>query len=157
MVKYICLGKSVQGTSHKRNHLPNQDAVKWFPGYPDVAEGLPIILAVADGHGSAKSFRSHKGSEIAVETAIKVIQENVFGLNIEAERVSRSDITYLIENRLPQKIAYEWRQAVIKDLHKDPIKDAELKNLEQKLGVAARKQVEADEFKFIVYGASSTG
>ncbi len=156
MVKYICLGESVRGTSHISQGLLNQDAIKWFPDYPNVAERLPIILAVSDGHGSAKSFRSHKGSEIAVETAIKVIQENVFGLNIEAKSVSKSDITYLIENRLPQKIAYEWRQAVIKDLHKDPIKDAELKNLEQKLGVAARKQVEADadEFKFIVYGAT---
>ena len=34
-----------------------------------------MLLAVADGHGSAKSFRSDVGSRLAVETALAVCQE----------------------------------------------------------------------------------
>ena len=32
-------------------------------------------VALADGHGSAKSFRSHQGAQFAVETAVSVCRE----------------------------------------------------------------------------------
>lgn len=99
-----------------------------------------------------KSFRSQKGSQIAVSTAIRVIRESVFGLNLETERISSSDITYLVENRLPQKIAYEWKETVKQHLNENPIQDSEWNNLKQQLGDGLTKQVEADEF--IAYGAT---
>ncbi|MFM7713741.1 MAG: protein phosphatase 2C domain-containing protein, partial [Microcystis sp.] len=58
-LKWRCIGESVKGASHVRSGLPNQDAIRWFP---ESGIGLPLILAVSDGHGSAKSFRSDRGS-----------------------------------------------------------------------------------------------
>src|SRR5437016_2401525 len=70
------VGRSVRGAAHKRVDLPNQDAIGWWP---DSGEGMPVILAVSDGHGSAKYFRSHRGARLAVETALKVIENFLSG------------------------------------------------------------------------------
>jgi serine/threonine protein phosphatase PrpC len=70
--QWLCTGKSVRGAAHDRSGLPNQDAIAW---YPESRTGAPLILAVADGHGSAKSFRSDRGARFAVNTAIEVIHE----------------------------------------------------------------------------------
>lgn len=72
--RWRCIGHSARGSSHVRSDLPNQDAIEFFP---ESGRGLPLILAIADGHGSAKSFRSDIGSRIAVQTATRVLREFV--------------------------------------------------------------------------------
>lgn len=67
--KWKAIGSSVQGFSHVRSDLPNQDALKYLP---DNGIGIRIILSVADGHGSKNYFRSDIGSKLAVETACEV-------------------------------------------------------------------------------------
>lgn len=62
-------GQSVRGSKHRRQGQPTQDAIAWGPA----AEG--VALAVADGHGSAPSFRSHVGARLAVEAAITLLAE----------------------------------------------------------------------------------
>ena len=62
--------ETVKGASHDRQNLPNQDHGKF---YQPNENRLPIILAISDGHGSAKSFRSDRGSKFAVETAIELL------------------------------------------------------------------------------------
>ena len=59
---------SVRGASHVRAHLPNQDAVHWTANRSRLT-----VMAVADGHGSAESFRSDVGSRLAVTTAAEVL------------------------------------------------------------------------------------
>src|SRR5687767_9021763 len=65
-------GRSVRGASHERKDLPNQDAIVWRP--PD-GEGLPLVLAVSDGHGSSKYIRSDVGAKLAAEVATDLVWE----------------------------------------------------------------------------------
>ena len=71
------LGHSQLGASHSRQGLPNQDAIRFFI-LPDGSP--PAILAVADGHGSAKSFRSDVGAALAVSTAEEVCRDFLEGI-----------------------------------------------------------------------------
>ena len=70
------IGATVRGASHARSGLPNQDAILWRP---ETGAGPLLIVAVSDGHGSAKYFRSHEGSRLAVETATSVLQDFLDG------------------------------------------------------------------------------
>jgi hypothetical protein len=115
-----CVGKSVQGASHKRSGLVNQDAVLWSPGYPDIGQGAPLILAVSDGHGSSTNFRSDRGSRIAVETAIDVVGK------FAAHAVGTGPIEFKTLNKLAQQqlchhIHQEWLERVRRDWQSDPI------------------------------------
>jgi serine/threonine protein phosphatase PrpC len=75
---WYCLGATVPGASHTRRGLTNQDAIRCWPNsprsLPTDTSGLPLIVAISDGHGSAKSFRSQWGAELAVEIAIAETQ-----------------------------------------------------------------------------------
>lgn len=59
---WVALAASEIGTSHKRKHLPCQDASRIV-----VARGGLVVGAIADGIGSAE--QSEMGSRLAVETA----------------------------------------------------------------------------------------
>ncbi|MEH2327362.1 MAG: PP2C family serine/threonine-protein phosphatase [Nostoc sp.] len=162
-LKWQCIGKSVKGASHVRSGLPNQDAIKWHPGYPKLGTDLPVILAVSDGHGSAKSFRSNKGSHFAVDTAIQVIKE--FFLNNQGQPgdVNFSVLKDSAERLLPQRIVNEWRKAIKKDLgllendeekltNKPNFTDEEKQILVRKEEEAAWQAVENNNF--LAYGAT---
>jgi len=157
-LKWWCLGESVKGASHVRSGLPNQDAIRWFP---ESGIGLPLILAVSDGHGSAKSFRSDRGSRFAVETAIKVIQE--FFLSSQSSDINFSALKDAAQRLLPPRLVNEWRKAVNKDLglsendeekltNKPNFTDEEKQILVDKDGEAAWQAVENNYF--LAYGAT---
>jgi serine/threonine protein phosphatase PrpC len=157
-LKWRCIGESVKGASHVRSGLPNQDAIRWFP---ESGIGLPLILAVSDGHGSAKSFRSDRGSCFAVETAIKVIQE--FFLSSQSSDINFSALKDAAERLLPPRLVNEWRKAVNKDLglsendeekltNKPNFTDEEKQILVDKDGEAAWQAVENNYF--LAYGAT---
>lgn len=59
---------SVRGAAHYRAGLPNQDAVRVARFNDD----LPLFVALADGHGSAKCFRSQRGARLAVIVAQQI-------------------------------------------------------------------------------------
>ncbi len=67
------LRASVRGAPHWRSGLPNQDAVRIAPcalAYgADSGAAAALVLALADGHGSPKSFRSQQGARLAVVVA----------------------------------------------------------------------------------------
>ena len=96
---------SIRGTSHIRHGLPNQDAVACVGAG---TEDSPLVLAVADGHGSAKSFRSDRGSRFAVETATAVMAASL-------KNAAISDIQWLAEERISKILVREWRAAVERD------------------------------------------
>ena len=156
--KYICVGASVRGSSHIRQGLPNQDAIKWFPDYPHVAEGLPIILAVADGHGSAKSFRSKEGSEKAVKIAIEVIKKEMLAIKEEEQKAKlqkylnlKDQVKSKLQQRIVREICRRWQTEVQEHWEEHPATE-ELTKLEQQEGTTARKQVEANHL--IAYGST---
>src|SRR4051794_16276936 len=66
------IGKSLVGATHARVGGINQDHLGWLP---ESGKGDRIMLAVSDGHGSPKSFRSDVGAEYAVKAAKEIAQE----------------------------------------------------------------------------------
>ncbi len=111
MLTWQVTGSSVQGASHIRQGLPNQDA--WQSFTPN-SQRLPIILAVADGHGSAKCFRSQRGARLAVEQALNVMQDFI------ASTPSLADVRWLAEEKLSKTLVQQWRQAVVNDVAQQP-------------------------------------
>ena len=149
-----CIGKSVTGASHLRHGLPNQDALKIWRSLRGAARShnsnltLPLVLAVSDGHGSAKSFRSHIGSQKAVEAAIQVVTENIFQgrFNLEGQENSHleSDLATIKDfagNYLPERIVRRWQQSVRQHLEENEITDEEWEDLKKKGGSNGQKLI----------------
>src|SRR5665648_819041 len=55
------------------NHPLNQDARKYFIS----KDKEQVIIAVADGHGSKKCFRSDIGSKFAVDVLLKIFSKHL--------------------------------------------------------------------------------
>ena len=95
------VGRSVRGAMHVRKGLPNQDAFAIVPS----SDAAPLVVAVADGHGSPKSFRSDRGAAFAVRAAAEVL-----GASTPADR----------EDRVRLLVA-AWRDLVDADLAREPL------------------------------------
>ena len=112
------VGQSVRGAVHERNGLPNQDAIYWLPAS---GEGSSIVLAVADGHGSARYSRSHIGASIAVESAAQLVHEFI---DTQADNLSLvKDAT---EDWLPRALVRKWVELVTNHLNTDPLSEESL-------------------------------
>lgn len=107
-------GQSVRGAVHERNGLPNQDAIHWLPAS---GCGSSIVLAVADGHGSARYSRSHVGAGLAVESSVQLVQEFLDG---QAESRNLSLIKDTTEEWLPRALVRKWVEVVTEHLGSDP-------------------------------------
>ena len=96
-----CWAPAFAGRLMSAAGLANQDAVQ-----VELQGGrtLPAILAVSDGHGSAKCFRSDIGSQLAVKVAAEVLREF-------AAAISGIPIAQFEENavQLPGKIVRSAR------------------------------------------------
>lgn len=139
------IGCSVRGASHTRSGLPNQDAIHWSPRS---GEGLPLFVALSDGHGSAKSFRSHLGAMLAVVTATEALKEFAAGL---PDAPTLSAVKREAEERLPREIVRRWREEVERDLADNPLGE-ELDRLAEREGERARRSVENNPYT--AYGAT---
>lgn len=141
------IGRSERGASHVRHDLPNQDAFQWKLGDDGRA---PALLAVADGHGSPKSFRSNVGAELAVEVTIRTLRDFLDGV----KDATPSVIKNRAEQQFPVEIAKTWREEVSGHFQAHPYTPEELDRLEKEAGSAARQSVTADGKHFVVYGAT---
>ena len=112
-------GQSVRGALHERNGLPNQDAIHWLPVS---GLGSSIVLAVADGHGSARYSRSHIGARLAVESATQLVEEF---LNSQADVNNLSLIKDTTEEWLPRALVRKWVELVVEHLNLDPLGEPE--------------------------------
>src|SRR5262245_29099958 len=119
------VGASVQGASHKRAGKPNQDAIAWT-----AQDRLPIAVALSDGHGSARCFRSDAGARIAVDLAIRVLQEMAGLVERECSEAEMKDA----KQALRLDIVRLWRAAVEDALRTDPLSAEELSALETQSG-----------------------
>lgn len=113
------IGASVRGATHLRRGLPNQDSWGAWCG----EEGAwPVVVAVADGHGSARSPRSDRGSRFAVEIALEIGREWL--RSAADERLSLGELTFQLQDRIPKQIVARWRLLVEADLSVDPPSEA---------------------------------
>lgn len=141
--RWRVIGKSVRGASHKRTGLPNQDAIQWLPKSGDE---LPLLLAVSDGHGSHKCFRSDEGSRLAAKAGADVVYESL------TQQSSHSLVKQWAEEKLPREIVRRWRGLVADNLFDTPFTQEELEKLRQELSLSERRRVMLDPI--ITYGAT---
>ena len=102
-------GVSVRGLSHIGANLPNQDALSHWQ------EGGWTFLAVADGHGAARHYRSDRGAVFAVETAVTLLRSMAAGGSPDG--VMRSLPT------LADQLVAGWRARVEADIRVSPLKE----------------------------------
>jgi hypothetical protein len=141
------VGRSVQGASHARGGIPNQDAIQWFP---DSGVGPPLILSLSDGHGSPRNFRSDVGARFAVEAATSLMRELL--LTGQPDPSKLSTIKRTAEERLPGEVVRRWRASVTRHLKDHPITLEELDTLEKRRDPKARRAIEKDPQ--VAYGAT---
>jgi serine/threonine protein phosphatase PrpC/uncharacterized protein involved in tolerance to divalent cations len=155
--QWSCTGKSVRGAAHDRSGLPNQDAIDW---YQHSAPDNLLILSVSDGHGSAKSFRSDRGSQFAVSTAIDTIRTFLSASKLEGINASSpKNMEDVAERRLKQQLTTQferltnrWIDRVRQDLAAEPFTDAEKKKLIEQDGEKGLKSIEDNPL--LAYGAT---
>ncbi len=109
-------GRSVCGASHRRRGAGNQDAL-------DLSRaGDTVVVSVADGHGSAASFRSAAGAALAVECAGRLLR------NFH-EQWPDCPSAALAASSLPGELVAQWREAVIRHMADTPFTPSERKAL----------------------------
>lgn len=123
------LTASVRGASHRRTGLPNQDAVRLWRS----ADGQQMVLGLADGHGSAKSFRSRQGARLAVAAALTV------GARLPACAPAPQRKRWA-EDAWPTELVRAWQAAVDARLARQSLGENELGALDAR----DRAQVEAN-------------
>jgi hypothetical protein len=110
---WTALSATVRGHFHETSGLKNQDAVR-LKNRGGSAE--PLFVAVADGHGSTRSFRSDRGSALAAECAMSVLRP----LIRKNRDMPLSSIRRQAKVRWPRAILEAWRAAVRADLAVNP-------------------------------------
>lgn len=139
---WLVTGSSVRGSSHRRARTPNQDAILMLPGDRDGP-----LVAIADGHGSARSFRSDVGARLAVAAAARCVREArpAFGSMSDVGKVERR------ARALSGEIVASWREMVAADLREQPFSDVELATL-QEVGEDAFEHIRVEPL--VAYGAT---
>lgn len=104
------VGVSVRGAAHARSGAPNQDAWRiWQP----VAGRLPLVLAVADGHGGAAYTRSHIGAAYAVNTAVRVLAQDLLPRLVAPDAPpDLSLVKRTCDEWLPKVLVRRWQERV---------------------------------------------
>lgn len=97
---------SARGAAHRASGLPNQDAVASRDG-----PGGAVTVAIADGHGHARHFRSAEGSALAVDVACRVASR--MAAELTAGRTVRPETA---GKELARAIVADWRAAVAAEL-----------------------------------------
>lgn len=137
---------NVQGASHKRDGSTGQDSIMHAPG----EDANWAVMAVSDGHGSPKSFRSTIGSFHAARVATDLAEKFLVEMQDEPIPVIEANA----KRDLPAKIVLAWTEAVTKDQQDSPITEKDL----AKAGVQAQSAgVDADGKpmpNLIAYGAT---
>jgi hypothetical protein len=127
-----------RGAAHHAMGLANQDAVRAFENGP-----RSVVVAVADGHGHHRHFRSARGSQLAVAVACQAVPEltsTLAGLAGTAGTgtagtetvetgpggtgtpgIGAGEIVRQIHRVLVPAITGRWREAVGADIDAKPI------------------------------------
>jgi serine/threonine protein phosphatase PrpC len=146
-IEWRIIGETVPGASHLRAGIPNQDAILQVR---ESGRSLPIILSVADGHGSPKCFRSDYGSRFAVKKSAQIVGEF---LDERRGKFDLAEIETKGKDYLPKEFVKKWRKTVEYHLKNNSFTDEEFKKLEEKSGAGARKLIE--ENPLLAYGTTS--
>jgi len=111
---WTAISASVRGNWHEQSGQKNQDAVRLKN--PRTASDA-LLIAVSDGHGSLRSFRSDRGSVLAAECALRLLKNFV---RRTGPGVPLSSVRRQAQQRWPRELIAAWRRAVRVDLARDP-------------------------------------
>lgn len=141
--KWDIVEASIIGENHKRNNTPNQDSYKIEHGE------TWSVIAISDGHGSKKSFRSDIGSKLAVR--ILGNELSIFMSRINNE-VKPSLIKETLEKKLPYILIKKWNTVILSHFKENPFEPGkDYKELSE-------KEIELIEKNpSIAYGATLIG
>jgi len=146
-VAWQVAGATTPGASHVRKGLRNQDCLRQW--VQDGRPGANALVAVSDGHGSARHFRSHVGAQLAVDAAEAVFREIL-------RDAGRSQVTPPGEGDpsrlLARRLVDIWRENVRAHLLAHPFEESEWAALADAEPPDAREAVQADPF--LAYGAT---
>jgi hypothetical protein len=120
---------SARGAAHLATGLPNQDAA----AYRDASTpGGAVIVAIADGHGHSRHFRSGTGSALAVDTACQVAAALTAGLARRAQpgALGRAEVDAAVRAELAPALVRNWRAAVAAHLAEQPFTAEEQSRLD---------------------------
>jgi hypothetical protein len=106
-----------RGAAHVATGLPNQDAAAGH-----VLEPHGAVVAVADGHGHRRHFRSARGSRIAVAIACQLARELPGRL---AGVAGAREVEGETRTAFVPAIAEQWRTAVSRHLDSEPFTTGE--------------------------------
>ncbi|HLJ55525.1 MAG TPA: PP2C family serine/threonine-protein phosphatase [Chthonomonadaceae bacterium] len=138
------LAQSVRGAAHARRGEPNQDAVAFLP---EAGRGAPLILAVSDGHGSPKSFRSDRGARLAVAAAVGEAERL-----LAAPGITAADAARIARDELRGAVIRDWERRVREDLAAQAFTAAERKRFTAQYGAPAWKALRSGPL--LAYGAT---
>lgn len=110
---------SAIGAWHVRDGRPNEDAVGHQLTRPPGGPAL-LVVAVADGHGDSRHFRSQRGAEMAVAAGISAVRD--WSANISG---SPAGIKLSAHHGLVPGIVARWDAAVAADLAEDQFTESE--------------------------------
>ena len=140
------IGASAHGAKHILEGKPNQDKILFSPSEDNV-KNLPIILAVADGHGAQIHFRSEKGAEIAVNSAIEV-----------CKKLENSSYNSMKDTKIKEWICRDiyrkWVDNVQRDIEENKFSDEEKIILQNKKTEPKIPQVVTDSNELLAYGST---
>jgi len=145
--RWQIIGETVPGASHIRAGIPNQDSILQMR---ESDRTLPLVVSIADGHGSPKCFRSDKGSRFAVKKAAQIVGEF---LDARCGNFDTAEIEAAGKDYLSRELVKKWRKTVEYHLKNNPFTEDEFKTLEEKSGVKARQLIE--ENPLLAYGTTS--
>lgn len=129
------IGKAIAGSAHIRQGLPRQDEICWWP---ETGVGLPLVLAVSDGHGSEAHFRSSTGAKFAVDAAIDILAK--FS-EVSKDEKDTKVVMQNAQRNLTREIHRKWLDLVADDVYQNPISHEELARLEMSKGISRMRQV----------------
>jgi Protein phosphatase 2C len=110
---------SAIGAWHVRDGRPNEDAVGHQLSRPPDGPAL-LVVAVADGHGDSRHFRSGRGAKMAVAAGISAVRD--WSANISG---SPAGIKLSAHHGLVPGIVARWDAAVAADLAEDQFTESE--------------------------------
>ena len=139
---------SVVGSSHKLSGKPNQDRISFFPSGNNPVS-FPIIFSLADGHGGKKYFRSEKGAEFAVETAIEVCKKQFETISLDSIKDKK------IKEWICRDIFRNWLERVRTDIRENPFSDEEKELLQPKNNIITKiPQIITNDNDVYAYGST---
>lgn len=146
-IEWRVIGETVPGASHVRASIPNQDSIVQMR---ESGRTAPLIVSIADGHGSPKCFRSDYGSLFGVKKAAQIVGEF---LDERRGRFDSAEIESKGAEYLPKEFVKKWRKTVEYHLKNNPFTEDEFKKLEEKSGAGALALIE--ENPLLAYGTTA--